>query len=264
MGAWNRPWTARSSLGPMCRSARLPASLKVTMREPTDSTLTPSCDGRPPSPAPAPYRGPERRASHPPLQRWLGLLVDEIDYGMVLLSDDAQVMHVNHLARLALEAEHPLELRGRGIYAKRAQDIMDLAGALSAAAQRGRRCLLKLGDSRHTAMVSVVPLGQLGHGEPAIALIFGKRQVCEPLSVESFARAYRLTAAEAKVLGALCNGMRVNEVARRHGVETSTVRSQVSSIRHKTGAESIATLVRQVAVLPPLLGVLRSPSPDPG
>lgn len=208
-----------------------------------------------------PYTGPERRAAHQPIQRWLGLLIDEIDYGMVLLTDDAQVVHVNHLARLELEAGHPLELRGRGVYAKRSQDIMALAAALSAAAQRGRRCLLKLGDSAQHAMVSVVPLGQQGHGEPAIALIFGKRQVCEPLSVESFARTHLLTAAETKVLAALCNGVRVNDVARQHGVETSTVRSQVSSIRHKTGAESIAALVRQVAVLPPLLGVLRG-SPD--
>ena len=35
------------------------------------------------------------------------------------------------------------------------------------------------------------------------------------------------------------------------------VRSQLSSIRAKTGANSLRELVRQVAVLPPLLGALR-------
>ena len=207
--------------------------------------------------APAPYHGPERRATPAPVQRWLGLLIDEIDYGMVLLTDDAQVVHVNHLARVELESGHPLEMRGRSLYARRSIDTLTLANALSAAALRGRRCLLKLGEGGHQAMVSVVPLGQQGHGEPAIALVFGKRQVCEPLSVEAFARTHRLTAAETKVLSALCNGVRVTDVAQAHGVETSTVRSQVSSIRAKTGAESIAALVRQVAVLPPLIGVLR-------
>ena len=42
----------------------------------------------------------------------------------------------------------------------------------------------------------------------------------------------------------------------RDGVAVSTVRSQIGSIRHKTGAESIRALVRQVAVLPPVKGAL--------
>jgi hypothetical protein len=37
----------------------------------------------------------------------------------------------------------------------------------------------------------------------------------------------------------------------------STVRTQIGSIRAKTGANSIRELVRQVAVLPPLVGALR-------
>lgn len=241
-----------------------PALQKVTMLDQTDflvpsphAASVPHPNGSAAGPEGA-YAGPERRGAAPaPVQRWLGLLIDEIDYGMVLLTDDAQVVHMNHLARVELESGHPLELRGRSLHAKRPQDGTAFTHALSGATARGRRCLLKLGDGSKHAMVSVVPLGHQGHGQPAIALIFGKRQVCEPLSVEAFARTHRLTTAETKVLTALCNGVRVSEVARMNGVETSTVRSQVSSIRAKTGAESIAALVRQVAVLPPLLGVLR-------
>jgi DNA-binding CsgD family transcriptional regulator len=203
------------------------------------------------------YAGPERRTGPAPVQRWLAMLIDEIDYGMVLLTDDAQVAHVNHMARMALDGDHPLELQGRRIHARHPQDAPTLRDALVGAGQRSRRCLLKLGDSDRCAMVSVVPLDRENHRQPAIALILGKRQVCEPLSVQAFARAHRLTGVETKVLTALCNGARVREVALDHGVKTSTVRSQVSSIRSKTGAESIAALVRQIAVLPPLLGVLR-------
>jgi hypothetical protein len=35
------------------------------------------------------------------------------------------------------------------------------------------------------------------------------------------------------------------------------VRSQIGSVRQKTGSSSIRALVRQVAVLPPVKGVLR-------
>jgi DNA-binding CsgD family transcriptional regulator len=37
----------------------------------------------------------------------------------------------------------------------------------------------------------------------------------------------------------------------------ATVRSQIGSIRAKTGAESIRELVRRVAVLPPMRSALR-------
>jgi DNA-binding CsgD family transcriptional regulator len=59
------------------------------------------------------------------------------------------------------------------------------------------------------------------------------------------------------VLEHLCGGVRPTEIAQRQGVAVSTVRTQIGSIRAKTGATSIRELVRQVAVLPPLVGALR-------
>jgi DNA-binding CsgD family transcriptional regulator len=40
-------------------------------------------------------------------------------------------------------------------------------------------------------------------------------------------------------------------------VAISTVRTQIGNLRLKTGAQSIRALVRQVAVLPPLMCALR-------
>jgi DNA-binding CsgD family transcriptional regulator len=48
------------------------------------------------------------------------------------------------------------------------------------------------------------------------------------------------------------------EIASELGVAISTVRTQIGNLRLKTGAQSIRALVRQVAVLPPLMGALRS------
>jgi DNA-binding CsgD family transcriptional regulator len=88
-------------------------------------------------------------------------------------------------------------------------------------------------------------------------LVLGKRQVCEQLSVQGFARSVSLTPAETRVLEQVCGGVRPNDIAQRAGVAVSTVRTQIGSIRAKTGAASIRELVRQVAVLPPLVGALR-------
>jgi DNA-binding CsgD family transcriptional regulator len=86
----------------------------------------------------------------------------------------------------------------------------------------------------------------------------GKRQVCGELSVQWFARSQGLTQAETRVLEALSEGMQPSDIAERHGVGISTIRSQIGSIRAKTHSDSIGALVRQVAVLPPLVGALRA------
>jgi DNA-binding CsgD family transcriptional regulator len=78
--------------------------------------------------------------------------------------------------------------------------------------------------------------------------------------VQWFARSHDLTLAETRVLEALSEGLQPNDIAARHGVGISTVRSQIGSIRSKTRSDSIGALVRQVAVLPPLVGALRSPA----
>ena len=97
--------------------------------------------------------------------------------------------------------------------------------------------------------------------EGATLVILGKRSVGAELAVQGFARLHGLTGSEARVLARLVAGARPAAIAQEHGVALSTVRTQVGSIRLKTGAASIRALVEQVARLPPLMGRLRS-NPD--
>lgn len=211
------------------------------------------------------YGGPERRQGSTHLPYWLAATFDEIDYGMLLLSDATHVVHVNHAARAELDGRHPLQLLGRELRARRPQDVAPLHEALRAAGQRGLRKLLTLGEGGERLSVSVVPLASASTsagvdadgGETMTLVILGKHHVCEALSVQGFARSHGLTTAETRVLVALCEGTPPGAVAAQVGVAISTVRTQIGNIRQKTGAESIRDLVRQVAVLPPLMGVLR-------
>ena len=88
-------------------------------------------------------------------------------------------------------------------------------------------------------------------------LVFGKRRMCPTLTAHWFSRAHRLTPAEQRVLTQLCEGLTPMQVASAQGVLLSTVRSQIGNIRSKTGSHSLRDLVRQVAVLPPLVSALR-------
>ncbi|HSI60065.1 MAG TPA: LuxR C-terminal-related transcriptional regulator [Ideonella sp.] len=211
------------------------------------------------------YRGPERRGGAALMTRLLALMLDEIDYGLLLVGDSGELLHVNHAARAELDAQHPLQLAGTSLHARYPQDVAPLTEALQAAARRGLRRMLTLGSAEHRVGLSVVPLPlpavamALGVSLPtrATLLVLGKRHMCAALSVQGFARTHRLSSSEEEVLSELCEGLRPNDIAQRRSVKIATVRTQIANIRAKTGVDSIRELVRAVAVLPPQVSALR-------
>jgi len=197
------------------------------------------------------------QSATPPMGQWLAGALDELDYGIVVLFEGASIVHINDAAQVELDELHPLQRVGNELRARLARDVAPLHEAVTAAATRGMRRLLTVGEETHRTSVSVVPLESADDGPRAVLIVLGKREMCESLSVQGFARIHRLTGAEVRVLKELCNGVPPAQIAALLGVAISTVRSQIGSMRAKTGAESIRALVRQVAVLPPVKGVLR-------
>lgn len=183
--------------------------------------------------------------------QWQALMLDAVDSGMVLLDERAQVLLANHAARAECEAVHPLQLLRGKLHARRPEHPALLQQAL-AGARQGRRKLLALGEAGQPVDVAVIPLE--GAGGRASLLLMGKRQVCAPLSVQGVADCHALTQAETRVRQQLGQGRQPREVARLHGVSLATVHSQIRSIRAKTGARNIRDLLRQVWMLPPMVG----------
>jgi DNA-binding CsgD family transcriptional regulator len=201
--------------------------------------------------------GAEVKPSLPPSAHWYAAMLDHVDYGMLLVRNDGSLIHMNCVARDALNDEHALFADHQRIAARRADDAQRLADALAGAA-RGLRRLLTLGGPACSGSVAVIPLPATdGAAESVTLLVLGKRRVCEDLSVQMFARTHDLTPGEVDVLAALCSGDKPSAIAHRRGVALSTVRSQVANIRLKTRAGSVAALVRQVWALPPIVPALR-------
>ena len=208
------------------------------------------------TPGDAPDDASERAGES--LLRWLAATLDEVDYGVLLVAEGGDVVHVNRAASSELDAMHPLQLFGRQLRARYPKDAATLQEALGNAARRGLRKLLTLGVDTGAVTVSIVPLPAVAAGEgPATLVMLGKRQVCGELSVEGYARTHGLTPAETRVLLTLCQEKGPSEAAAHLGVAISTVRTQIGMIRMKTGAPSIRELLRQVATLPPMMNVLR-------
>jgi DNA-binding CsgD family transcriptional regulator len=182
-------------------------------------------------------------------------VLDELDYGLILVDPDGRVQHANHLARQEL---------GRARFLRSDHDVIGgLAPAAHAelqrgirAAARGRRQLLEFREGSETLSVACVPLFHPLEGvSDSVLLMLGRQRGTHNLALTFFARAHRLTPAEEAVLRALCEGGEVHEIAAAHGVCISTIRTQIRSLRDKTGANSIRELVQRLAALPPVVPV---------
>lgn len=210
-------------------------------------------------PGQARYSGPERRAAPtPPLTRWLTLMLDEMDHGMLLVTHAGTLRHANEPARRELACNERLTLVDHQIRAVHHEEAQ-LIGQALADASRGRRRLLWLGRREPGLSIAVVPLPEeTPGGEALVLLVLGRRQPGDAMTIDFYARAQGLTDAEARVLRALCSGLRPKQVAHEFDVAVSTVRTQISSIRHKTQTASIRDLMSHIAALPPITMTLRS------
>lgn len=195
---------------------------------------------------------------------WLASALDEIDYGVMLVEAGAVVRFANSQALDACGADGPLQIdRGR-VGPRRSDEQGPFLGALAAACD-GLRSMLQLrpagtGEPFALAFVPLEAAVDASSFHPVL-LTFGRRQPCESLSLQFFARACGLTGAESAVLAALCRGLRPGDIASLSGTAISTVRSQIGSVRQKTGSASIGELVRRLTLLPPIVGVLKGTQP---
>jgi DNA-binding NarL/FixJ family response regulator len=200
-----------------------------------------------------PYRGPERRRQ----ADWLVNTFDEIDFGIILLTADNEVFYANRSARLELARVHPLKLTETRIVAADARDAVRFDAAFRDAVDRGLRRLVILGVGVAPSPLAVIPIDSLhSTTERSVMLMLSRRASADPLAIQVYARAHGLTSAETRVLVALCSGQAPLQIARDAEVEISTVRTQIISIRQKTGARNLRSLMAQVATLPPFMGIL--------
>ena len=225
-----------------------------------------------------PHGRPALRAADEMLMR----IVNEIDYGILCVDAAGRLVFANHAALidcaqpdgiLFMPDGHvtPRLTRFRAAYAKALQacasgkrTLLSLAGHGDGADGPAGQSLavLPIGGARGEGQGDAGQGGADGEQAPAavVLLVLGKRQVCAPLSTDFFARSHGLTLAETTVLKRLGDGARPAVIATELSVAISTVRSHISSIRHKTQSPSIADLLRKLTVLPPILSALNRSS----
>jgi DNA-binding CsgD family transcriptional regulator len=189
-------------------------------------------------------------------QAVLAQMADALTWPLLLLRVDGTLLHANRAARRLLSAPGRLTLlpdRRLGLLPTDRQ--AEWQAALLAAGQ-GQTVVLTWPESESSlALVgSLSPLGDPreaapGGGQLLLAVSASEQPDAQ---VQAYARLHRLSPAETRVLQRLALGESSSEAADALQVSAATVRSQIISLRRKTGDASVTDLLRSLARMPPV------------
>jgi len=180
-------------------------------------------------------------------------VLDELDYGVMLLNESGALIHANDAARSLLDRAEVFVLDGARPVPSDHNQRRRWRALLAACAGNERRLDIFV-SSRSSLSVAVVPIAPAlsSAGSATVLATFGRQRTCEPISLNAFARAHRLSATETRVLASLASGLSPSHIALEHGVSISTVRTQIKQVLAKTAGGSIRELLNQMSRLAPM------------
>lgn len=190
-------------------------------------------------------------------------VLDEVDYGVLIIDAQGTILHANHLARHELASGRMLMSYGNSLLGSNAEFTAQMQTATEAAF-RGQRRLVLLNKGERELSLAFTPLSHpLEADTPTVLVMLSRQSACDNLAVRMFARTIGLSPSEEAVLMGLCRGLEIPEIAAEHGVAPSTIRSQIKTLREKAGSPSIRRLLQRINSLPPVVPALRIVMPMP-
>lgn len=190
-------------------------------------------------------------------------VLDEVDYGLVVIGPRGRIRHANHLARHEMSTARVIMTHGGSLLGRSTDLTAQIQSGLEQAL-RGQRRLLLLRHGDHELSMALVPLSHpLEFDAGGVLVLLARKNACDHLALRMYARMQNLSPSEEAVLLALCRGASIPEIAAEHQVAESTVRSQIKALREKTGCGSIRALMQRVHSLPPVVPALRVVSAMP-
>jgi DNA-binding CsgD family transcriptional regulator len=188
-------------------------------------------------------------------------VMDEIDYGVLVIDGHGRLRHANHLARHEMASGRLIVCHGNVLLGTTTEYTEMIQSAMEQALRGQRKLLLLEKDDKELSMAFIPLSHPLESDAPSVLVLLSRQSACENLAVRMYARAQHLSPSEESVMMGLCRGLSIPDIAQNHGVAQSTVRSQIKALREKTGCSSIRKLLQRVNSLPPVVPALRIISP---
>lgn len=179
--------------------------------------------------------------------------LEMVGSGVVLLDERGEVAFMNNVARTIVAAGNGLKINGHQLDSVHTTDrailkkmITDVLGANDAHRSGGGGLLIRRRHGRPLRLLisradSPVGMGRKG----AIVIINDPAEEARRLE-RRISEQHNLTASEARVGAALCEGYAPNDIARVTGVSVNTVRSHIKNIQAKLGAHTQAQIVAEL------------------
>jgi len=183
-------------------------------------------------------------------------ILDCIQIGAMAVGAGMQVSFANRAAMRECSRHGMLRIEDTQVALLALPGEADQARMMRAveAAHSGHWSLVRLGSGTSALSIAVFPLLHSERGSGSLALLlFGLSHSQEPLAIQLYAGSCGLTPAETRVLLGLSEGLVPKQIASKHEVLLSTVRTQISSIRDKTGARRLSDLMQALVSLPPIM-----------
>ena len=202
------------------------------------------------------------RAVEAYLAEALGTTLDKFAVGVIIVAEDARILHANAAARHMLEARSPIISFGGCLGALEAELTKELRRAIAAARTEpahigGTGIGVPLTDRDMTAAAAhVLPLArrdarERGGAASAAVVFVARANMMLPVDVGTVARIYGLTPAETRVLQHLIAGASLAEAATALGVSETTAKTHRNHIFLKTGVSRRTELFALIARLVP-------------
>lgn len=182
-------------------------------------------------------------------------VVDAIDHGLLLVDANARVLFANRSACEVLEAGHALACED-GIVTPAVHSQRHAWRRTLARLSAGDSAIVDLSSSIEPMHVTLNAIGEIpgcAPGMHVIAIGMAPSPAAWQCRIAAFARHYRLTRAEVRVLSDLLDDHPPRQIACRLGVSVSTVRTHLRHVLQKTAASSLRRLTAMVFRMPPVL-----------
>lgn len=191
----------------------------------------------------------------PRLLSWLAAMAEALTLPLLLVREDGTLVQANMSGLGELKRARWVRSDGDRVVAAQAERAASLVQALQVSA-RGRSRVewppvaVEAGAAGDSDVAVIAPVGR-DRGATLLMMVLPAEAPMDE-ACRLFAYQYGLSQAELDVLYAVCQGHTPQQIARRRGVSVSTVRAQLSRVKHKCGEDSMGTLLPRVKALPPV------------
>lgn len=189
-------------------------------------------------------------------------------FAVIRVASDLTLLAANQKARHSIELAEGLYVRQNRLLAWQPRDDIALGQAVRVAARptdaRSSQLVIRRSNSPIPQMVSVVPVASANPGAAqhtggfhlaarSVSLVFQDAGAGWAGGLDHLADAFGITAAEARLAGALMNAESLQAYGKRQGVTLHTLRSHMAALFRKTGTRRQAELVRLLMLMRPLI-----------